>query len=61
MWIKTVCPKCGGWMLETVIATMPPITQYNCKKCGVVYEEKVNQSNEVVNVPLDLSKFREVR
>ena len=38
VYIKDVCPKCGGHVLDIVIATNPPIPQKRCFNCGEVFK-----------------------
>ena len=59
MIIRTICPKCGGAMLETVLTSYPPQYRYDCQKCGSVFKQK-HESFEVKDVPLDLNRFEEV-
>lgn len=38
VYIKDVCPKCGGRVLDTIVATNPPIPEKRCFDCGEVFE-----------------------
>ena len=40
MLIVETCPRCGTPLLDSVVATFPPIQQKNCPSCGWHWEGK---------------------
>lgn len=47
--IIETCSKCGHDLLNTIIATYPPINRKECLNCGWSWEEESKES--VVRVP----------
>ena len=42
------CPRCGTYLIDTVICTYPPKVQKWCPSCGWTYTE---DHEEVIRVP----------
>lgn len=57
MIIIETCPECGHDLMQSVIATYPPINQKDCPYCGWHWEQQ--EKDTVLRVPFDV-KLSEV-
>lgn len=52
MIVVETCPRCGGDLVDTVLATYPPIPEKHCYRCGWSWTGKPEQ---VVRVPFGVN------
>ena len=50
MIIVETCPKCGHDLIDTVIATYPPIPRKECPSCGWYWE---GEPEQMIRVPFN--------
>lgn len=49
--IIETCPRCGAPLLDSVVATFPPIPQKDCQNCGWNWKGKPEPMEPIQYVP----------
>lgn len=58
MIIIETCPKCGAGLINTVIATFPPIPRKVCPNCAWHWEKDVKE--EIKRIPFTEEKINKI-